>query len=431
MPLDIIIGAQWGDEGKGRITDLLASQAHLVARFAGGDNAGHTVTVGDQIFKLHLLPSGIIQPDALCALGSGMVINPQKLVQEMNQLEALGIDVSPQRLKISTSAHIITPAHRALDEAQEKARGGPGLGTTRRGIGPAYTDKSARDGIRAGSMQNPETFTESVRHHLQQTQKTLYDSFEWDPAFTEQDIEDYRICAERLRAHLSDVSKDVHQALLQGKNVLAEGAQGTLLDLDHGTYPYVTSSHPTTAGALLGLGVGLSHVRRIIGVTKAYQTRVGEGPFPTEVHGDLADRIRGSGDQPWHEFGTTTGRPRRVGWLDLVLLRYANRINGFTEVALTKLDILSGLTDLMICDAYTLNGSRVEDPPSVMEVLDLAKPTYQPLPGWVEDLTEFDAWEELPPPAKQYIERIETEVGIPVRSISVGPERHQVIQKDL
>ena len=430
MPLDIIIGAQWGDEGKGRLTDLLAAQAHLVARYAGGDNAGHTVTVGEEVFKLHLIPSGILNPTALCALGDGMVINPQKLLQEMSQLESAGIDVSPRRIMISANAHIITPAHRALDEAQELSRGKAELGTTRRGIGPAYTDKVARRGIRAGSMQDPVAFADRVRQHLAETQHLIQERYTFKTDFSEQDVEDYRACAERLRPHLADVSLRIHQVLEKGENVLAEGAQGTLLDLDQGTYPYVTSSHPIAAGALLGLGLAATHLRRIIGVCKAYQTRVGSGPFPTELEGDLAAQIRGSGDQPWHEFGTTTGRPRRVGWLDLVLLRYAARINGFTELALTKLDVLSGLPEISVCDAYLTNGKRLEQPPSLMDTLDHAEPSYQTLPGWEQDLSEIKLWKDLPAEAKGYVEFIEGASGIPIRSISIGPERQQIILRE-
>ena len=430
MPLNLIIGAQWGDEGKGRITDLLAEGVDIVARFSGGDNAGHSVTVGDRLFKLHLIPSGIIQPGTVCCLGSGMVINPKKLIQEMEQLESLGIDVSPARIRISGAAHLITPAHILLDAAKEKQRGEDQIGTTKRGIGPAYTDKTARSGIRAESMVDREVLTKKLHTHLNQASILLQEVYDHESAPIDETIAAYLGFADRLRPYIADVGSLIAEHLDAGKNVLAEGAQGTLLDLDHGTYPFVTSSHPTTAGALLGLGVGPGYLGRIVGVTKAFQTRVGEGPFPTELTGPLADQLRGSGENPWDEFGTTTGRPRRVGWLDGVLLRYAVRINGFNELAITKLDILSGIETIRFCTAYASNGETFEKLPAGPTDLSPFEPIYETLTGWDQDITSAKEWSDLPGPAQQYIQFIESYAGLPIRLISVGPERHQIIRRE-
>jgi adenylosuccinate synthase len=429
MPLDLILGAQWGDEGKGRITDLLAAEADIVARFSGGDNAGHTVTVGDQLCKLHLVPSGILQPHTICMMGSSMVVNPAKLVEELNRLESLGVDISPQRLLLSTAAHIITPAHLALDGALEVERGQGQLGTTQRGIGPAYTDKAARRGIRAGEMRQPEDFADKVEKRMREAGEVLDKIYKTETPDPSKAAADYAGYARRLQPYLTDVGTRIAQALSEGKNVLAEGAQGTLLDLEHGTYPYVTSSHPTTAGALLGLGVGPQHLRRIIGVAKAFQTRVGSGPFPTEASGAIAQHLRGTGENPWDEFGTTTGRPRRCGWLDLPLLRYAKRINGFTELALTKVDILTGLDPIQLCVAYKHDGERLHQPQEGPVDLAPYSPLYQDIPGWQEDLMSCRTWEELPPNAQTYVRTVEEQTGLQASLISVGPERHQMIRR--
>jgi adenylosuccinate synthase len=429
MPLDIIIGAQWGDEGKGRITDLLAAEADVVARFNGGDNAGHTVTVEDQLFKLHLVPSGIVHPHTTCLMGSGMVVNPARLLEEIDSLAELGVDVSPDRLKLSFAAHIITPAHIAMDGAEEARRSAGNIGTTRRGIGPAYTDKATRSGLRAGMMRSPENFADLVRKNLLAAGEVLEKVYQFDAPDPEQTAAVYCQFAERLAPHLADVGALTAQALADGLSVLAEGAQGTLLDLDHGTYPYVTSSHPTTSGALAGLGVGPTNLRRIIGVAKAFQTRVGGGPFPTELFDETAERLRGTGEQPWDEYGTTTGRPRRCGWLDGVLLRYATRINGLTEIALTKLDILSGLDPVRLCTAYQLDDSLFEDfSAGAVDLSDFA-PQYEEIPGWEEDLMGARFWGDLPREAQNYIRRVQEISGLPVRLISVGPERGQVIRQ--
>jgi adenylosuccinate synthase len=430
MPLDVIVGAQWGDEGKGRITDLLSAEADIVARYSGGDNAGHTVTVGDQIFKLHLIPSGIINPRTNCLLGAGMVVNPSKLLEEIDRLTSLGIDVSPNRLKLSSAAHIVTPAHIALDGAEESSRGEKTIGTTRRGIGPAYTDKATRRGLRAGAMAHPEEFAGSVHTHMQLAGEVLEKIYDQEPPDPSKTASAYCEYAMRLHPYLADIGNLVALALEEGKSVLAEGAQGTLLDLDHGTYPFVTSSHPTTPGALLGLGVGPKYIRRIIGVTKAFQTRVGSGPFPTEVFDDTADKLRGTGENPWDEFGTTTGRPRRVGWLDGVLLRYAVRVNSFTELALTKLDILTDLNPLHLCIAYQYEKKLLTDLPDGPADLSPFVPEYEKLPVWHTDLQQARSWAELPPEAQTYVQRVESLANLNVQMVSVGPERDQVILRE-
>jgi adenylosuccinate synthase len=427
--LDIVIGAQWGDEGKGRLVDLLAAQADYVARFSGGDNAGHTVTVGRQTFKLHLVPSGLAQPRPVGVLGNGMVVNPATLLAEMATLQEAGIDTSPARLRISYAAHLITPGHRALDAAQEAARGKDSLGTTLRGIGPAYTDKVSRQGVRMGQMLAPTAFADAIRRHIAAVNRQLTAIYQADPLDPDLVVEDYLRYADRLTPYIDDISLLLTTALAQGKKVLAEGAQGTLLDLDHGTYPFVTSSNPTAAGALLGLGLGIREVDRVIGVTKAFQTRVGAGPFPTEVEGQTATSLRGTGENPWDEFGTTTGRPRRVGWLDLVLLRYAVRVNGLTELALTKLDVLSGLDPLQLCVGYKARGqSYTELPHGPAELMDY-QPVFESLAGWSQDVTGVRSWDDLPKAAHRYISRIEALCELPIRLVSVGPERTQVVRR--
>jgi adenylosuccinate synthase len=431
MPLDVVIGAQWGDEGKGRITDLLAAEADIVARYSGGDNAGHTVTVGEQIFKIHLIPSGIVHPHTTCLLGSGMVINPAVLLEEIDHLGSMGVDVSPRRLKLSSAAHVLTPAHIALDGAEETRRKGDMLGTTQRGIGPAYKDKATRSGLRLGGMRHPEEFASQVQEHMQAAGEVLEKIYGLDSPDPDEVAGTYCEYAKRLRPYLMDVGGHIAQALEEGKAVLAEGAQGTLLDLDHGTYPFVTSSYPTTSGALLGLGVGPKHLRRIIGVTKAFQTRVGSGPFPTEVFDETAKKLRGTGENPWDEFGTTTGRPRRVGWLDGVLLRYAVRVNSFTELALTKLDILTDLDPLKLCVAYRHDEDKHPDLPDGPADLSPFMPDYEELPGWHTDLWQAHYWDDLPPEAQSYIRHVEDLTKLKVRLISVGPEREQVIRRDI
>ncbi|MCB8918414.1 MAG: adenylosuccinate synthase [Ardenticatenaceae bacterium] len=427
MPVDIVIGAQWGDEGKGRITDLMAAKADVVARYSGGDNAGHTVTIGEAIFKLHLIPSGIIHPGVICLIGNGVVLNPQVLLREMDGLAARGVDVSPARLKISRSAHLITPAHIALDKADEALRGGDAIGTTQRGIGPAYRDKTGRVGLRASLLADPEALADAVHAHVVEKNRVLTQLYGQPALDAAQVAAGFAAYARRLAPHLTDGAQLLDEALRGGQKVLAEGAQGTLLDLDHGTYPFVTSSYPTAGGALVGLGIGPRVIGRIVGVAKAFTSRVGSGPFPSELAGEMALRLRGTGENPWDEYGTTTGRPRRVGWLDIVILRHALRVNSLTELALTKLDILSGLPEIPVCVAYELDGARVTYFPSDLAQLGRARPVYETLPGWEQDITGMRHKRALPANARRYIEFVADMTGTPVSMVSVGPDRQQVI----
>ncbi len=428
MPLDLILGAQWGDEGKGRITDALAGEADIVIRFNGGDNAGHSITVGDDLLKLHLIPSGILHPNTHCVLAAGMVINPQTLLEELNQLSARGLDVSPNRISISPAAHLITPLHRLLDGADDARRAAP-IGTTGRGIGPAYMDKSARRGLRMGELRSWDTFSSRLQAHIDHSNRLLEEIYAQPGADGLNLLDSFRAFAERLTPYIAQVEAHITTSLEQGRSVLGEGAQGTLLDLDHGTYPFVTSSHPTTAGALASIGVGPAYLRRVIGVAKAFQTRVGEGPFPTELKGSLAERLRGTGEHAWDEFGTTTGRPRRCGWLDGILLRYSSRVNGFTELAITKLDILSGLHDLQLASQYSFQGDVYTNLPCTPSELAACEPVYECLPGWKSALTGAEHWEDLPDTARAYVQRIEELTGLPATMLSIGPERDQLIKR--
>ncbi len=437
MSAIVVVGAQWGDEGKGRVVDYLAREVQLVARFNGGDNAGHTVVAEGHTLKLHLVPSGVLRPTLTCLIGAGVVVNPETLVAEMDELAALGVDVGPSRLRLSAAAHMILPTHRALDGARDAARGKGALGTTKRGIGPAYADKAARVNLRAGDMASPEQFAERVAGRVQE-HNCLLEQYGAEPLPPEQVAAEYCAYARRLAPHLTDGSALVGDALAAGQTVLCEGAQGLLLDLDHGTYPYVTSSSVVAGGALTGLGFGPRHVSRVIGIAKAYTTRVGRGPFPTELLDEVGDRIREIG----HEYGTTTGRPRRCGWLDLVILRYAARVNGLDELALTKLDVLSGLERLKVAVTYERTGAypersrrehsrreRTEYFPAEFGMEELARwrPVYEELPGWAEDISGVRSREHLPPAAREYVARIEELVNVPVAFIGVGPEREQAI----
>lgn len=428
MSLKIVVGAQWGDEGKGRIVDWFAGQAEMVARYNGGDNAGHSVTVGSQLFKLHLIPSGIVHPRPVAVLGNGMVINPESLFAEIESLEKVGIVVNPQRLRISHAAHLITPAHTALDQAMEKARGKDSIGTTGRGIGPAYADKAARTNLRVADLIGPD-FVEKLGTHIESANRNLK-SLDAPQLEIQPILDKFSGYAARIRPFVADTAAEIDAALRAGKTVLAEGAQGTLLDIDHGTYPFVTSSSPLAPAALLGLGLGLTVARdaTVSGVCKAFQTRVGSGPFPTEIHeDDLAARLRGSGANPWDEYGTTTGRPRRVGWLDGVLLRYAARLNGFTELVITKLDILSGMPHIKICTAYRRDGKTYTDLPFGPTDLEGYEAVYEQLPGWTEDVSQVRRWDDLPSAARDFLNAIGQIAGVPVRLVSVGPEREQIV----
>ncbi|MCY4538797.1 MAG: adenylosuccinate synthase [Chloroflexi bacterium] len=427
MPITILIGAQWGDEGKGRAVDWLASSADIVARYAGGDNAGHTVALGSEVYKLHLVPSGILHENVVSIMGNGMVINPVNLVREIQSLREQGLDIGPERLVISSRAHIITPAHVELDRARELALGDEKIGTTLRGIGPAYLDKTNRAGIRTGDMLlDIEVFAERLSVAVAATNADLQQQglASLDPTAA---AESYLEAADYLRPYIKDVSIYLHEALKSGKRVVCEGAQGTMLDIDHGSYPFVTSSSPTAGGALTGLGVGPLFVERVIGVAKAFSTRVGGGPMPTELNGEIADRLRGTGANFWDEYGTTTGRPRRCGWLDVVMLRYAASVNGLSELMLTKMDILSGFDELKLAVAYQIDGRRHDYPPVTNEQLERAVPIYESLPGWRDDITGCRALDELPGAARNYVKRVAELCDVPIRSVSVGPEREQLV----
>jgi adenylosuccinate synthase len=427
MAATIIVGTQWGDEGKGKVVDWAAVDANLIARWGGGDNAGHTVTVRGERYALHLIPSGILHPDKLCLMGSGMVVNPARLLKEMEELATRGVDVSPERLKLSVAAHLILPYHIALDGAQEASRGGEAIGTTRRGIGPAYADKSARVGIRAGAMRDPEGFSEQVYQRVHEKNELLTQIYGQNPLDPDAIAAEFHDYARQLLPYLADVSFIVNKALEQGRELLCEGAQGALLDLDRGTYPFVTSSSPVAGGALTGLGFGARFVARVIGIVKAFSSRVGAGPFVTELLDERGDRLRGTGEAPWDEFGTTTGRPRRCGWLDAVALRYAARVNGLTDLALTKLDILSGFETLNIATAYEYQGERLEHFPLEAGVLSECRPIYEELPGWSENIQGVRSFDDLPQAARQYVQRLEGLVGVPIVLIGVGPGREETI----
>lgn len=431
MPINIVIGAQWGDEGKGRVVDLLSENSDVVARYNGGDNAGHTVTVGEKIYKLHLVPSGIIHPRVIGILGNGMVLNPQTLVEEMTMLKEAGVSITPERLWISDAVQLITPAHRLLDRAQEASLGKSQIGTTGRGIGPAYVDKVARRGLRAGEILEDESFTTRLHAHFTEANHLLTDWYHVPGLEIEQQIEEYLRITDQIKPFIHRVGPLIQKALNDGKTILAEGAQGTLLDLEQGSYPFVTSSCTTSAGVFSGLGIGIQSVTKVVGVTKAFQTRVGAGPFPTELEGEMANFLRGTGSNPWDEFGTTTGRPRRVGWLDLVLLNYAREINAISELFITKLDILSGLEHIPVCVGYKHNGKvhQTLDFSGDARLLAQCTPVYETLSGWKENLTNCRHWNELPENARGYVRFIEEQTGLPVLNISVGPERTASISR--
>jgi adenylosuccinate synthase len=426
MSISVLLGAQWGDEGKGRIVDALAHEVDIVARYNGGDNAGHSITVGDRVVKLHLLPSGIFRPDIVNVIGNGVVLNPRNLLKEMAEVRAHGIDISPKNLRISQAAHIIMPAHIALDAARESTKGG--IGTTQRGIGFAYADKAARTGIRAGLMADPEAFAEAVFAHTEQVNRTLKQELGQPGLDARELAATHGQAARELAPYLDNTFEVMHAALRAGKRVLAEGAQAALLDIDHGTYPYVTSSNATIGGVLTGLAVPPQAIGRVIGVVKCFSTCVGARPFVTELDGDMALRLRGTGANPWDEYGSTTGRPRRVGWIDLFALRYSCQLNGISELAVTKLDVLSGIETLQVCVGYRHKGKSLDAFPQSSVVLAACEPIYETLPGWREDVSAVNIAEALPVTLRAYLARITEFSGVPVRLVSVGPEREQLIR---
>ncbi len=418
----VIIGTQWGDEGKGKIVDLLAEKADVVVRFHGGNNAGHTMVVHQEQFISHLVPSGILQKKT-CVIGNGVVVDPQVLIQEMDYLEKKGVDVGPDQLKISDRAHLIMPYHQAVDIAREKNKGDKKIGTTGRGIGPCYEDKASRRGIRFVDLLNPAIFEEMVRSAVSEKNFYLECYLQAAPVDPENIIGLYREYGKRLKPHVTHVASELNRAVRDGKQILFEGAQGTHLDIDHGTYPYVTSSNTLSANACCGSGVGPKTITGVIGVVKAYTTRVGEGPFSSELFDEIGDRIQKKGA----EFGATTGRKRRCGWLDTVILNNAAMLNGCTGLAVTKLDVLGGLDELMICTAYEYQGTRITDFPADLNLLAGCKPVYESLPGWKEDISGARTMTDLPPNAVRYLQRIEAVTGVPVTIVSVGPGREQTI----
>jgi len=422
MPGIVIVGAQWGDEGKGKITDLLAERAGAVVRFQGGNNAGHTIVRGDVEWKLHLIPSGILYPGKRCVIGNGVVIDPQVLLDEIDGLQARGVDCG--KLLVSANAHLIMPYHRALDKVTERYLGSARIGTTGRGIGPAYGDKIARMGIRVQDLFDPGILRKKLDLVLREKNQVLskvYNRRGIDPEACAAEYERY---AERLAPYVADTGLALGQALDQGQVVLLEGAQANMLDVDHGTYPFVTSSSPTAGGACAGSGIGPTRISDVIGIVKAYTTRVGEGPFPTELRDATGEWLRKSGA----EYGVTTGRPRRCGWFDAVIVRYATRVNGITGYFLTKLDVLSGLEQVPVCVAYQVDGVRQDQIPMTQTEFHHAVPVYEYLDGWAEDISKAQTFDDLPANARAYIRALEEMIGAPISAVGVGPRRDQTLQ---
>jgi adenylosuccinate synthase len=417
VPGTVVLGAQWGDEGKGKITDLMADRMDLVVRYAGGNNAGHTVVCGDDEFKLHLMPSGILYPHITTVIGNGVVVNPRVLLEEMDGLHERGISCG--KLRISCNAHLVMPYHLAFDRLGEVSLGSAKLGTTHRGIGPAYADK----GMRMQDLLDEKIFRAKLEVSLERKNAILTRAFEQEPFDVAEILTEYMAYAERLAPHIDDTSLLIYNALEENKKVLFEGAQGALLDLDHGTYPFVTSSSPTIGGVFTGTGVGPRHIEKVVGVAKAYATRVGYGPFPTEQENEDGEAMGTRGV----EFGTTTGRKRRCGWLDMVLLRYAARVNSLTGIALTKLDVLSEFDRLKVCVGYSYQGKIYHEFPPHQTIFHKCEPQYLELPGWKVDISEVTERDDLPEEALKYVEFIEQGSGVPVEIISVGPKRTQTI----
>lgn len=415
----VVVGTQWGDEGKGKITDFLSENAEVIARYQGGDNAGHTIVFGGVTYKLHLIPSGIFSSKKISVIGNGVVVNPKALIKELAYLHERGI--STDNLRISDRAHVILPYHIQLDQLQEESKGENKIGTTIKGIGPAYMDKVSRVGIRIADLLDKELFEEQLRRNLEEKNRLftkLYDSTEI--AF-EDVFEEYYQYGQEIKKYVTDTSVILNEALDAGKNVLFEGAQGVMLDIDQGTYPFVTSSNPVAGGVTIGSGVGPSKVNKVVGVCKAYTSRVGDGPFPTELHDEFGQRIRDIGK----EYGTTTGRPRRIGWFDAVVMRHSKRVSGITNLSLNSIDVLSGLDTVKICTAYERNGEKILHYPASLKELAECTPIYEELPGWNEDITNCRSLEELPENARNYVNRISELVGVRISTFSVGPGREQ------
>jgi adenylosuccinate synthase len=422
MPAYAVIGGQWGDEGKGKVVDYLARDMHIVARYAGGNNAGHTVITEKGQFAFHLVPAGILWPHVTCIIGHGMVVDPDVLIGEMENLERHGIDMG--RLQISDRAHLIMPYHVALDRMEEASRGKGAIGTTGKGVGPAYVDKVGRMGIRMGELLDLDALLPRLKAVLEQKNRILTQVYGAAPFSLEEVYHHCRRWGERLGPFIAPVEVTIRRALSTGQRILLEGAQGSLLDIDHGTYPYVTSSHPTVGGACTGLGLPPSAIQGVIGVYKAYTTRVGGGPMPTELTDAVGDTIR---ERAW-EYGTTTGRPRRCGWFDAVAARYSAMVNGVTWMVLTRLDVLDGFHPVRLCVAYQMDGKTIDHFPSSAALLGRCTPVYEDLPGWDRPTAGLTSWEELPPQAQRYALRLQELVGCPIAMISTGPRRHETIE---
>ena len=415
----VVVGTQWGDEGKGKITDFLSENAEVIARYQGGDNAGHTIVIEDTKYKLHLIPSGIFYPEKISVIGNGVVINPKSLVKELAYLHDAGIVTD--NLRISDRAHVILPYHIKLDQLQEDAKGDKKIGTTIKGIGPAYMDKAARVGIRIADLLDKNIFKERLKINLEQKNREFVKMYECDPIAFDDVFEEYYEYGQQIKKYVTDTSVILNDALDAGKRVLFEGAQGVMLDIDQGTYPYVTSSNPVAGGVTIGSGVGPSKITKVVGVCKAYTSRVGDGPFPTELNDEIGHQIREVG----HEYGTTTGRPRRVGWFDSVVMRHSRRVSGLTNLSLNSIDVLSGLDEVKICVAYDLDGERIDYYPASLETLQRCKPIYETLPGWSEDITSVRNLDDLPETAKNYVRLVSELVGVKISTFSVGPGREQ------
>ncbi|HDK7161644.1 TPA: adenylosuccinate synthase [Clostridium botulinum] len=423
MSAFIVLGAQWGDEGKGKMTDYLAENADVVVRFQGGNNAGHTVVVGEKEYKLHLIPSGILYNDKLNVIGNGVVLDPKALFEEINYLESLGVEITPDRLIISDRAHVIMPYHRILDGIKERARGNKDIGTTGKGIGPSYTDKMERSGIRVCDLIHKEVFEENLKETLEVKNKIITEIFGGEALDYNEIYNEYLGYAEKLRPFVKDISVIVNKKIKDGKEVLFEGAQGTLLDIDYGTYPYVTSSSTIAGGVCIGAGVGPTAITNAVGIAKAYTTRVGKGPFPTELLDSTGDWVREKG----HEFGVTTGRARRCGWLDLVILKTSARISGLTSFAVTKIDTLAGLDTLKVCTGYRLNGEIIDYVPASLEDLAKCEPIYEEFEGWDDSIANARCYEDLSENAIKYLKKIEDFTETKVSIVSVGPKRDQTM----
>lgn len=424
MPANIVVGTQWGDEGKGKIIDIIASRADVVVRSQGGNNAGHTVVNDGQTYKLHLIPSGILYKNTLCLIGAGVVLDPKDLLSEIDNLSPRG--VSFDNLKIDPRAHVVMPWHITLDGLSEKFRGNSDIGTTKRGIGPCYMDKYERCGIRVYDLVHPEVFAEKVRMTGKLKNKIITEVYGGEPHDIEAIIKEYTEYGKRLAKYVDDVSVIVYEASKANKTIMFEGAQATLLDIDFGTYPYVTSSHPISAGVCVGTGVGPMIISNIIGVAKAYTTRVGKGPFPTELDDEIGEAIRNKGG----EFGTTTGRPRRTGWFDAVIVRHSVRVNGLSSLAINKLDTLGGIGDLKVCVAYKKpDGTVIENFPATLEELADCVPVYETLKGFDDDISSCRSFDELPEACKKYIERLEELCDCHISMVGVGPDREQIIER--